>query len=64
MKDKKKCFVIDDPGYEPEAVAVQPGGSTVAVGGLVRLFSLKLLDYEHKIKRQYLTLFEVAIAKT
>uniref|UniRef100_A0A7M4E813 WD repeat domain 1 n=1 Tax=Crocodylus porosus TaxID=8502 RepID=A0A7M4E813_CROPO len=44
MKDKKKCFVIDDPGYEPEAVAVQPGGNTVAVGGLdgnVHLYSIQ-----------------------
>lgn len=40
MKDKKKCFAIDDLGYEPEAVAVHPGGGTVAVGGTVRLHFL------------------------
>ncbi|KAL8207615.1 UNVERIFIED_CONTAM: WD repeat-containing protein 1 [Gekko kuhli] len=33
MKDKKKCFTINDPGFEPEAVAVHPGGGTAAVGG-------------------------------
>uniref|UniRef100_A0A8D2KQW8 WD repeat domain 1 n=1 Tax=Varanus komodoensis TaxID=61221 RepID=A0A8D2KQW8_VARKO len=33
MKDKKKCFVIDNPGFDPEAVAVHPGGGMAAVGG-------------------------------
>ncbi|KAJ6659379.1 hypothetical protein lerEdw1_019111 [Lerista edwardsae] len=33
MKDKKKCSVIDNPGFEPEAVAVHPGGGMAAVGG-------------------------------
>ncbi|XP_066488091.1 WD repeat-containing protein 1 [Tiliqua scincoides] len=33
MKDKKKCFVVNNPGFEPEAVAVHPGGGTAAVGG-------------------------------
>lgn len=42
MKDKKKCFAIDDLGYEPEAVAIHPTGSTAAVGGAVRLHFLKL----------------------
>lgn len=42
MKDKKKCFAIDDLGYEPEAVAIHPGGGTAAVGGTVRLHVLKL----------------------
>jgi len=46
MKDKKKCFAIDDLGYEPEAVAVHPGGGSVAVGGTVRLCFLKLY-FEH-----------------
>uniref|UniRef100_A0A8C2U6G8 WD repeat domain 1 n=2 Tax=Coturnix japonica TaxID=93934 RepID=A0A8C2U6G8_COTJA len=44
MKDKKKCFAIDDLGYEPEAVAVHPGGTSVAVGGTdgnVRLYSIQ-----------------------
>lgn len=44
MKDKKKCFAIDDLGYEPEAVAVHPGGGSVAVGGTdgnVRLYSIQ-----------------------
>lgn len=36
LKDQKKCFSIDSPGYEPEVVAVHPGGDTVAVGGTVR----------------------------
>lgn len=40
LKDQKKCFSIDNPGYEPEVVAVHPGGDTVAVGGTVRPFSL------------------------
>lgn len=40
LKDQKKCFSIDDPGYEPEVVAVHPSGETVAVGGAVRLPSL------------------------
>lgn len=40
MKDKKKCFAIDNPGFEPEVVAVHPGGGMAAVGGTVRvLFS-------------------------
>lgn len=36
LKGQKKCCSIDNPGYEPEVVAVHPGGSTVAVGGSVR----------------------------
>ncbi|KAG8505857.1 WD repeat-containing protein 1 [Galemys pyrenaicus] len=43
LKDQKKCFSIDNPGYEPEVVAVHPGGDTVAVGGSdgnVRLYSI------------------------
>lgn len=35
LKDQKKCFSIDSPGYEPEVVAVHPGGDTVAIGGTV-----------------------------
>ncbi|XP_029446779.1 WD repeat-containing protein 1 [Rhinatrema bivittatum] len=44
LKDKKKCFSIDDPGYEPESVAINPAGSTVAVGGAdkkVHLYSIQ-----------------------
>ncbi|TFK05963.1 B-cell lymphoma 6 protein [Platysternon megacephalum] len=44
MKNKKKCFAIDDPGYEPEVVAIHPGGGTAAVGGLdgnVHLYSIQ-----------------------
>lgn len=41
MKDKKKCFAIDNPGFEPEAVSVHPGGGTAAVGGTVRIFLMK-----------------------
>ncbi|MFV1315606.1 hypothetical protein, partial [Klebsiella pneumoniae] len=33
LKDKKKLFTLDSLDYEPEAVAVHPGGGTVAVGG-------------------------------
>uniref|UniRef100_A0A1W7RBK5 WD repeat-containing protein 1 n=1 Tax=Agkistrodon contortrix contortrix TaxID=8713 RepID=A0A1W7RBK5_AGKCO len=33
MKDKKKCLAIDNPGFEPEAVSIHPGGGTAAVGG-------------------------------
>lgn len=40
LKDQKKCFSIDNPGYEPEVVAVHPGGDTVAVGGTVKPFFL------------------------
>ncbi|XP_078534599.1 WD repeat-containing protein 1 [Lissotriton helveticus] len=43
MKDKKKCSVIENLGYEPGAVAVHKGGVTVAVGGSdnkVHLFSI------------------------
>lgn len=43
LKDQKKCFSIDNPGYEPEVVAVHPGGDTVAVGGTdgnVRVYSI------------------------
>lgn len=36
LKDQRKCFSIDSPGYEPEVVAVHPGGETVAIGGAVR----------------------------
>lgn len=36
LKDQKKCFSIDSPGYEPEVVAVHPSGDMVAVGGTVR----------------------------
>ncbi|CAM4662977.1 unnamed protein product [Lepidochelys kempii] len=44
MKNKKKCFAVDDPGYEPEVVAIHPGGGTAAVGGLdgnVHLYSIQ-----------------------
>lgn len=47
MKDKKKCFAVDDLGYEPEAVAIHPTGSTAAVGGAVRLHFQKLYYFEH-----------------
>ncbi|XP_016864369.1 WD repeat-containing protein 1 isoform X1 [Homo sapiens] len=43
LKDQRKCFSIDNPGYEPEVVAVHPGGDTVAIGGVdgnVRLYSI------------------------
>ncbi|KAM7326236.1 hypothetical protein ACRRTK_014714 [Alexandromys fortis] len=43
LKDQKKCFSIDNPGYEPEVVAVHPGGDAVAVGGSdgnVRVYSI------------------------
>lgn len=43
LKDQKKCFSIDNPGYEPEVVAVHPSGDMVAVGatdGNVRLYSI------------------------
>ncbi|CAD7675915.1 unnamed protein product [Nyctereutes procyonoides] len=43
LKDQKKCFSIDNPGYEPEVVAVHPSGDMVAVGGTdgnVRLYSI------------------------
>ncbi|KAF5927016.1 hypothetical protein HPG69_001649 [Diceros bicornis minor] len=43
LKDQKKCFSIDNPGYEPEVVAVHPSGDMVAVGGAdgnVRLYSI------------------------
>ncbi|KAJ7329556.1 hypothetical protein JRQ81_015730 [Phrynocephalus forsythii] len=33
MKDKKKCFAIDNLGFDPEVVAVHPGGGMAAVGG-------------------------------
>lgn len=36
LKDQKKCFSIDSPGYEPEVVAVHPSGDMVAVGATVR----------------------------
>ncbi|XP_074085893.1 WD repeat-containing protein 1 [Macrotis lagotis] len=53
MKDQKKCFTIDDPGYEPEVVAVHPSGSTAAVGGAdgnVRLYSLQGTTLKHEDK--------------
>ena len=40
LKDQKKCFSLDSPGYEPEVVAVHPSGDTVAVGGTVSVLSL------------------------
>lgn len=36
LKGQKKCCSIDNPGYEPEVVAVHPSGDMVAVGGSVR----------------------------
>lgn len=44
LKDKKKLFTLDGLEYEPEAIAVHPGGGTVAVGGAdgkVRLYSVQ-----------------------
>ncbi|KAM6979407.1 WD repeat-containing protein 1 [Aplochiton taeniatus] len=43
LKDKKKVFTLDNLGYEPEAGAIHPGGSTAAVGGSdgkIRLYSV------------------------
>uniref|UniRef100_UPI003AAF73FE WD repeat-containing protein 1 isoform X2 n=1 Tax=Centroberyx gerrardi TaxID=166262 RepID=UPI003AAF73FE len=44
LKDKKKVFTLDKLGYEPEAGAIHPGGSTAAVGGAdgkVHLYSIQ-----------------------
>ncbi|XP_030620905.1 WD repeat-containing protein 1 isoform X2 [Chanos chanos] len=44
LKDKKKLFTLDNLGYEPEAGALHPGGTTAAVGGSdgkVRLYSVQ-----------------------
>ncbi|XP_071372656.1 WD repeat-containing protein 1 isoform X2 [Centroberyx affinis] len=44
LKDKKKVFTLDNLGYEPEAGAIHPGGSTAAVGGAdgkVHLYSIQ-----------------------
>ncbi|MBN3301976.1 WDR1 protein, partial [Amia calva] len=44
LKDKKKCFTMDNLGYEPEAGAIHPGGTTVVVGdnaGKVHLYSIQ-----------------------
>uniref|UniRef100_A0A672MQI3 WD repeat domain 1 n=1 Tax=Sinocyclocheilus grahami TaxID=75366 RepID=A0A672MQI3_SINGR len=44
LKDKKKLFTLDSLGYEPESVAVHPGGGAVAVGGAdgkVRLYAVQ-----------------------
>nr|XP_033805058.1 WD repeat-containing protein 1 [Geotrypetes seraphini] len=44
LKDKKKCFSIEDPGYEPASVAIHPTGCTVAVGaedGKIHLYSIQ-----------------------
>ena len=35
MKDKRKVFSLDNLGYEPEAGALHPGGTTAAVGDAV-----------------------------
>lgn len=35
MKDKKKCFTLENLGFEPESAALHPGGGTAAVGGAV-----------------------------
>uniref|UniRef100_A0A3B3QPR1 WD repeat domain 1 n=1 Tax=Paramormyrops kingsleyae TaxID=1676925 RepID=A0A3B3QPR1_9TELE len=44
MKDKKKCFTLENLGFEPESAALHPGGGTAAVGGadgMVHLFSIQ-----------------------
>ncbi|KAM3877916.1 WD repeat-containing protein 1 [Diretmus argenteus] len=44
LKDKKKVFTLDSLSYEPEAVAIHPGGTTAAVGGAdgkIRLYSIQ-----------------------
>jgi len=44
MKDKRKVFSLDNLGYEPEAGALHPGGTTAAVGdasGKVHLYSIQ-----------------------
>ncbi|KAL4630201.1 WD repeat-containing protein 1 [Arapaima gigas] len=33
LKDKKKCFTLDNLEFQPEAGALHPGGGTAAVGG-------------------------------
>ncbi|ELK28112.1 WD repeat-containing protein 1 [Myotis davidii] len=43
LRDYRRSFSIDSPGYEPEVVAVHPSGDMVAVGatdGNVRLYSI------------------------
>ncbi|XP_048826244.1 WD repeat-containing protein 1 isoform X2 [Brienomyrus brachyistius] len=44
MKDKKKCFTVENLEFEPESAALHPGGGTAAVGGAdgkVHLFSIQ-----------------------
>ncbi|NXX26119.1 WDR1 protein, partial [Nicator chloris] len=63
MKDKKKCFAIDDLGYEPEAVAIHPTGGTAAVGGAEYArtgnlaLSANLLIFNQKSKNGQFLLF-------
>ncbi|XP_078257493.1 WD repeat-containing protein 1 [Rhinoraja longicauda] len=60
LKDKKKVFAIENLDYEPETVAIHPGGETVAVGGndgKIYLYNIRcstlqkngsVLDFENK----------------
>uniref|UniRef100_A0ACB8E6B2 WD repeat-containing protein 1 n=1 Tax=Sphaerodactylus townsendi TaxID=933632 RepID=A0ACB8E6B2_9SAUR len=44
MKDKKKCFAISNLDFDPEVVAIHPGGGTAAVGGtdgIVYLYAIQ-----------------------
>ncbi|XP_034023024.1 WD repeat-containing protein 1 isoform X2 [Thalassophryne amazonica] len=44
LKNKKKVFTLEKPGYEPEVCALHPGLATAAVGGAdakVHLYSIR-----------------------
>ncbi|KAI3370335.1 hypothetical protein L3Q82_025110, partial [Scortum barcoo] len=44
LKDKKKVFTLDNPGYDAEVGAIHPGGTTAAVGGTdgkIHLYSIQ-----------------------
>lgn len=44
MKDKRKVFTLDNLGYEPEAGALHPGGGTAAVGGVVSVVGVVVVE--------------------
>lgn len=55
VRDKKKVFTMDDPGYEVIVGAIHPGGTTVAIGGDVSRHLFKRQIFTEKLSELWVT---------